>query len=72
MSENRSQATRGTRRLPDTYNHEVARGIRRRPSAVVNLEQFEFLQDVPPDLLGPRGSGYTKAVRRDSRRYRGA
>ena len=72
MSENRTQATRGTRRLPDTYNHEVLRAVHHKPSAVVNLEQFQFLKDVPPDLLGPRGSGYTKAVKRDSRRYRGA
>lgn len=68
----RAYGQRNTRRLPDTYNFEVTRSTPRSPSVVVNLEQFEFLRDVPPDFLGPRGSGYTKAVKRGSRRYRGA
>jgi hypothetical protein len=60
-----------SRRLPDTYNAEVVRVMLRTPRAIVNLEQFEFLKDMPEEYVAPRGSGYTKAVKREPRRYRG-
>ncbi|MFN2347167.1 MAG: hypothetical protein ABR616_15820 [Dermatophilaceae bacterium] len=66
-----------TRRLPDTYNTEVIRAQRTSPSAIVNLEQFQFLQGANPEDLSPvgnavRGKDTRKKppVTRDSKKYR--
>lgn len=77
MGENNIQSMRGRgygsrtpRRLPDTYNFDVTRAMPYRGTTIVNLEQFEFLKDFDPAHLGPRGSGYTKAVKRGGHKVR--
>lgn len=47
-----------SRRLPDTYNIEVVSSQRVPNKGAVNMEQFQFLKDVPEDL-SPTGDPKT-------------